>query len=163
MNLYEIGHQYRADVALLESLDLDDATFSDTLEALSGDLEAKAVNVIYYAKNLDATASAIKLAEADMAARRKSLERRSEALRAYVKHNMLSTGIQKISCDHFALSIQNNPESVEIFDEAQLSQLYFREIPAKFEVDKLLIKKAIKDGFDVPGAKLTQSTRLVIK
>lgn len=163
MNLYEISAQYRADVAKLEELDLDDQTFSDTLEALAGDLEAKAVNVIFYAKNLDATADAIKKAEEDMAARRKVLQRRSDRLREYVKHNMLTAGISKISCDYFQLAIQNNPPSVEIFDSAQLPADYLREIPAKFEPDKALIAKAIKDGFDVAGAKLNQSQRLVIK
>jgi len=162
-NLYEIAHQYRADVARLEELDVDDQTFSDTLEALAGDLEAKAVNVIFYAKNLDATATAIKKAEDAMAARRKAIERRSEALRAYVKHNMLSTGISKISCDYFQLAIQNNPPSVDVFDEAQLPAVYLREIPAKYEPDKALIAKAIKDNFEVPGARLTHSQRLVIK
>jgi len=33
----------------------------------------------------------------------------------------------------------------------------------KVEPDKTLIKKAIKDGFDVPGAKLVQKDRLVLK
>lgn len=162
-NLYEIAHQYRADVARLEELDLDDQTLADTLEALSGDLEMKAVNVVKFAKNLDATATAIKEAEAAMAARRKSLERRSDALRAYVKHNMIASGIMKISCDYFQIAIQNNPPAVEIFDQLQLPQDYMREIPAKFEPDKTLIAKAIKDGFEVPGAKLNQSQRLVIK
>lgn len=162
-NLYEIAHQYRADVARLEELDLDDETFANTLEGLSGELEAKATNVIFYAKNLDATADAIKKAEEDMATRRKALQRRSERLREYVKHNMLASGILKISCDYFQITIQNNPPAVDVFEPGLLPQDYMREIPAKFEPDKTLIAKAIKDGFEVPGAKLNQSQRLVIK
>ncbi len=162
-NLYEIAHSYRADVARLEELDLDDETFADTLEGLSGELEAKATNVIFYAKNLDALADSIKQAEEAMSTRRKALQRRSERLREYVKHNMLSSGILKISCDYFQIAIQNNPTSVDIFDAAQLPADYMREIPAKFEPDKTLIAKALKDNFDVPGAKLNQSQRLVIK
>lgn len=163
MNLFEIAHQYRADVAKLEELDLDDATFADTLEALSGDLEAKAVNVIMYAKNLDATAEAIKNAEAAMAARRKAIERRSDALRAYVKHNMLATGITKISCEYFQLAIQNNQPSVDVFDAAQLPMEYMREVPATYAPDKALIGKALKDQYEVPGSRLVHSQRLVIK
>lgn len=163
MNLFEIAHQYRADVARLEELDLDDQTLADTLEALSGDLEMKAVNVIKFVKNLEATASAIKEAEAAMAARRRSLEKRSDALRAYVFHNMQSSGIQKIECDYFRMAVRDNPPAVDIFDLAQLPQDYMREIPATYAPDKTLIKAAIKDGFIVPGAKLVTSQRLEIK
>jgi hypothetical protein len=162
-NLFELAQQYRADVAKLEDLELDDQTLSDTLESLSGDLELKAVNVIKFAKNLEATAAAIKEAEAAMAARRKSLEKRSDALRAYVFHNMQSSGIQKIECDYFRMAVRDNPPAVDIFDLAQLPQDYMREIPATYAPDKTLIKTAIKDGFVVPGAKLVTSQRLEIK
>ncbi|MBM6697109.1 siphovirus Gp157 family protein, partial [Bifidobacterium pullorum subsp. saeculare] len=53
-------------------------------------------------------------------------------------------------------------ESVEVWDSAQLPRDYMRET-VKVEPDKTLIKKAIKDGFDVPGAKLVQKDRLVLK
>lgn len=162
-SLYEISQQYRAAVLRLEELEIDDATFSDTLESLSGDLEAKATNVIFYAKNLDALADSIKNAEEAMSTRRKALQRRADRLREYVKHNMIATGIMKISCDYFQIAIQNNPPSVDIFEPGLLPQDYMREIPARFEPDKILIAKALKDNFDVPGAKLNQSQRLVIK
>lgn len=162
-NLYEISQQYRAAVLRLEDLDLDDQTFADTLESLSGDLEAKATNVIFYAKNLDALAESIKNAEDAMSTRRKALERRSERLRAYVKMNMLATGIKKISCDFFQIAIRDNLPSVDVFEPGLLPQDYMREIPAKFEPDKTLIKAAIKDGFEVAGARLVQSQRIEIK
>lgn len=163
MNLFEIAQQYRADVARLEEMEVDEQTFADTLEALSGDFDGKVVNVIKFSKNLEATADSIQTAIDAMTTRKKSLMRRSEALRSYVFRNMLTTGISKISCDHFALSIRDNPPSVDIFDLAQLPQDYMREIPATYAPDKTLIKTAIKDGFVVPGAKLVTSQRLEIK
>jgi hypothetical protein len=163
MNLYEISTQYRAAVARLEELELDDQTFADTLEGLSGELEAKAVNVIAYAKNLEAEATAIKEAEAAMAKRRKALERRSEALRAYVMDNMVRSGIKTISCAYFAVSVQNNPPSVDVFDEAQVPLDYMREVPATRVPDKPRIAQALKEQRDVPGSRLVTSQRLVIK
>ena len=163
MNLFEIAQQYRADVARLEEMEVDEQTFADTLEALSGDFDGKVVNVIKFSKNLEATADSIQTAIDAMTTRKKSLMRRSEALRSYVFRNMLTTGISKISCDHFALSIRDNPPAVDIFDLAQLPQDYMREIPATYAPDKTLIKTAIKDGFVVPGAKLVTSQRLEIK
>jgi hypothetical protein len=59
MNLFEIASEYRADAAKLEDLDLDETTLSDTLEAISGDLETKCMNTAFVARNLEATAAQI--------------------------------------------------------------------------------------------------------
>jgi len=53
-------------------------------------------------------------------------------------------------------------ESVEIFDDKQIPSEYMREIPAKYLPDKDLIKKAIKDGYEVTGAKLLIKDRLTL-
>jgi len=162
-SLYEISAAFRKDADLLMDLDLDDQTVADTLESIVGELEVKAVNVIYFCQNLAATAAAIKEAEAKMAARRKALENRADALKKYVFENMKFAGISKIECPHFKLSIRDNPASVEVFDQAQLPADYMREVPATYTPDKTLIGKALKDGFDVPGAKLVHGQRLDIK
>lgn len=161
--LYELARQYHDDAAKLEDLDLDPQTVADTLEGMGGELEVKAVNVIYFCQNLAATAAAIKEAETKMAARRKALENRAEALKKYVFDNMKFAGISKIECPHFKLSIRDNPASVDVFDQAQLPADYLREVPATYTPDKTLIGKALKDGFDVPGAKLVHGQRLDIK
>lgn len=141
----------------------DAAAIADTIEAESYPLEVKAQNVAYAIRNLEATAEAIKAAEKQMADRRKAIENRAHRVKEYLQTCMEIAGMTKIECPHFALSIKNNPASVEVLDEKQIPQDYMREIPAKFEIDKTLIKKAIADGFDVPGAKLTQGKRLEIK
>lgn len=161
--LYELARTYHDDAAKLEDLDLDPQTVADTLESMGGELEAKAVNVIYFAKNLAATAAAIKDAEAQMATRRKALKNRAKALEKYVFDNMQFAGISKIECPHFRLSIRENQASVDVFEPALLPQDYLREVPATYTPDKALIAKAIKEGFDVPGARLVQNSRLDIK
>ena len=80
MNLYQLATAYQHDAAKLADLDLPDDVIADTLESMSGDLELKATNTIMVAKNLRATANAIKEAEAKMATRRKAMEARADAL-----------------------------------------------------------------------------------
>lgn len=162
-SLYQIQAQYQHDAALLADLDLDDQTLIDTLESMSGDLEAKATNTIFVARNLRSTADAIRQAEAAMAARRKAMEARADALELRVFQAMLDTGISKIESPHFALKIANNPASVDVFDNLQVPADCMREIPATSAPDKALIKKALQDGFDVPGARLVYGQRLSIK
>lgn len=163
MNLYQITQQYQHDAAKLADLDLDEQTLADTLESMSGDLEVKAANTIMVARNLRATANAIKEAEAQMATRRKAIEVRADALEQRVFTTMLQTGITRIESPYFALSIATNPPSVDVFDSLQVPADYMREIPATSAPDKALIKRALQDGYDVPGARLVQAQRLSIK
>lgn len=163
MNLYELKQEYQLAAYKLQDMDLDEQTLHDTLEAMTGDLEVKATNTVMVARNMRTTAAAIKEAEASMSARRKAIEARADYLEKRVFDTMLETGITKIECPYFRLAIQNNPARVDVFDQLQIPQDYMREVPAKFEIDKALIKKAIGDGFEVPGARLVQDQRLAIK
>lgn len=163
MNLYELKSDYMQFAEKLQDMDLDEQTIADTLESMSGDLETKATNTVMVARNMRAIAEAIKQAEAGMAARRKAFENRADMLEKRVFSVMLETGISKIESPHFRLSIQSNPASVDIFDSLQIPQDYLKETPATYAPDKALIKKAIGDGFEVPGARMVQGQRLAIK
>ena len=162
--LYELAAEYRADAEKLADMDLDEQTLADTLEGLSGELEVKAQNVIMFTRNLEATAAAIKEAEAQMAARRKALENRAAGLRRYVLENMQFAGIQKIECPFFKLSIRDNPAAVDIYEPGLIPAQYMKQPePPPPAPDKTAIKAAITAGTEVPGAKLTKGTRLEIK
>lgn len=161
--LFEIAAAYRADAAKLADLDLDDVTLADTLQGLSGDLEVKAQNVVMFAKNLEATAIAIKEAETQMAARRKAIENRAAGLRSYVLTSMQVAGVTKIECPYFRVAVQNNPPSVDVYEPGLVpSEFMKQKPPPPPEVDKTAIKEAIKAGREVPGAKLSVGQRLVV-
>lgn len=161
--LFLLAAEHRALSDKLHDLDLDDQTIADTLEGESGDLIEKGKNVAAVFRNLESDAKQIKEAEQQLAERRKAIEKRAESLRNYLKTNMEIAGIQKIECPWFVVSIAQNPESVTVDDESAIPRDYFKEIPATFQLDKALVKQAIKDGFDVPGARLTRGTSLRIK
>lgn len=161
--LFILAQEHRALADKLHDLDLDDQTIADTLEGESGDLVEKGKNIAAIFRNLESDAKQIKEAEEQLCARRKAIERRAERLKEYLKTNMEISGIQKIECPWFVVSLRNNPESVVIDDETLIPRDYLREIPARFEPDKTLCKAAIKDGFDVPGVHLERKTSLVIK
>lgn len=163
MNLYELKSQFQHDAARLADMELDEQTLADTLDSLSGELEEKAANTVMVARNIRATADAIKQAEAQMATRRKAMEARAAALEKRVFDTMVETGITRIESPYFALVIANNPASVDIFDNLQIPSDYLTEVPATFTPDKMLIKRALQDGFDVPGARLVHGQRLAVK
>jgi Siphovirus Gp157 len=162
-SLYEIAGSYRAISDRLHDLDLDEQTIADTLEGVGGDLQEKSVNVAKYFRNLEAMADQIKQAESQMSARRKAIEKRAASLKEYLKTNMERAGISKIESPWFAISIKQNPESVHVDDETAIPRDYFREIPVSYQLDKVLCKQAIKDGYEIPGCHLEHGTRLDIK
>jgi len=165
ISLYELAGEYHQAAVALSNMDLDDQTIADTLEGLSGALEAKATNVAYFVRNLEATAEQIKLAEKQMADRRKAMENRAERIREYLKANMEVAGITQIECPHFKLSIKKNPPSVVIDAESQIPADYMTvPVAPPPAPDKKLIAAALKDGFEVPGCHLeTGKTRLDIR
>jgi hypothetical protein len=161
--LYDIAAQYRADMEKLADLELDDQTLADTLEGMGGELEAKAQNVVFFARNLEATAAAIKEAEAQMAKRRKALENKSARMLAYVLDSMQLAGVTKIECPHFKLAVRDNPPSVDVYEPGLLPAEYMRQPETPPAVpDKTAIAAAIKAGKEVPGAVLKRGQKLAI-
>lgn len=162
--LYEIRRDY---LDALEALtdpanDIPPEAIADTLEGIEGQLQEKATNIAQFTRNLEAVADAIKEAETRMASRRKTIESRAQWLRDYLKHNMEVSGITKIESPWFVLAVQKNPAAVEIIDEAALPAKFKQEVITT-KIDKAAIKEVIGGGQLVPGARLTQGTRLVIK
>ena len=107
LKLYEIERNY------LEALDLftDPDTeipaevVADTLEAIEGEFEVKAIRVAGFARQMEAEAEAIKDAEERMGKRRKSLESRAKWLKDYVKIGMEAMGLKKLPSAWFVLSV----------------------------------------------------------
>jgi hypothetical protein len=163
-SLYQLTNEYQlAQIKLIES-DYDQQTIADTLESLSGDLEAKSVNVAMFIRNLEVTAEAIKQAEKDMADRRKAIERKTDAMKLYLKENMQRCGITKIESPYFALTLKKNPPSVVIDDAGAIpNELYvFPAAPEPYP-DKKAIAEQLKAGNVVNGAHLEQAERLDIR
>lgn len=161
--LYQLAAEYRALADRLHDLDLPDEVIADTLEAESGDMIEKGTNVAKVVRNIEAMADQIKQAEKQMAERRKALENRASRLKSYLHSNMEIAGISKIESPWFVISIKKNPASVVVDDESEIPDDYMREIPARFEPDKTIIKSALQEGYQVPGCHLAHGTRLEIK
>ncbi len=164
LSLYELSSTYlkALDDLTDPELDLPIEAVNDTLEALGDEMETKAINVTKFMRNMEATAKAIKEAEAEMTKRRKLLENRIKWMKDYLKGSMEHTGITKIECPYFKLSIQKNPASVIITNEKLIPE-QFKEQVISLKIDKTAIKNCLKAGKAITGAKLINGTRLAIK
>jgi hypothetical protein len=164
LTLFQIASEFRHITDVLMDAHCDEQTLKDTLEGEAWDLECKAQNYAFVIRNLEATAEAIKAAEKQMADRRKAIENRARYMAERLKLGMEIAGVKKLECPHFAIAIQNNPASVEVFEPGLVPAEFMTQPEAPPPApNKTAIKEAIKAGRDVPGAMLVQGTRLAIK
>lgn len=151
--LYVLSEQYQSLLALQDTDDLPPEVVRDTLDALEGAFEDKAVAVAHVIENLAASAMMIKTRADAQLLRAERLLARSDSLRAYLQFHLLAVGKKKIVHDDFDIVLQDNPPRVIVDDETQIPDTYKvqPETPPK-RVDKQAIAKAIKAGTEVPGA-----------
>lgn len=163
MHLYPITHTYLEALSVLtDSEDLPEEAIADTLSALQGDIESKVINVVCFTKGVEADIDAIKNLEAQLAERRKKLEKRLDIIKQNVLHNMEIAEIQKIECPYFKIAPRNNPPKVVIETESLIPD-DFLETKQVTIISKTKIKKAIEEGMPVPGARLIVDKRLDVR
>lgn len=161
--LYEIAGEARAIYEKLMDMDADDQTIADTLEAET-DMIPKVQSYGFVIRNMEALESAINAEAERLAMKARVLAKRREALKQRLLDAMVYAGVQKVEHPQFTISVQKNPPSVDVFDERQIPADYMTEPkPPEPKPNKTLIKKAIQDGFEVPGAVLVQGVSLRIR
>lgn len=150
---------------LLDQIDPETGELPEGLEQARAIVATKAQAVTAYMLENDKQADMVESYAKDLLARVKAARSRTKWLHSYLQSHMAAIGITEIKDERglFKATLAlGRDEAIEVFDAAQVPMNYLREIPAKHEPDKTLIKKAIKDGFDVPGAKLVRRDRLTI-
>lgn len=163
ITLYSAAAQVRE---LLEQIDPETGELPEGFEQARALVATKAQACAAFILENESQASMVEAHAKALLERAKTARRKSDWLKEYLRSHMAAAGVLSIKADDGTFSAVLSPgrdESVEIFDAAQLPQDYMREIPAKSEPDKPLIKQAIKDGFEVPGAMLVKKDRLTLK
>ena len=146
--------------------EIDKQSYTDTIDALQLELADK----------LDAIAWLIDDTEKDLAIYNHELEKMAEIkeerdkakaridrLQKYVGYVVANSGTTKVRTDKHVYS-KRKSEKVEFSDQSLIPDQYYKEtVTVKREPSKTDIKKAIKDGKDVPGAYLATNYKGVIK
>lgn len=151
---------------LLDQIDVESGELPEGFEDARAIVATKATAVAAYVLETERQADYLKAHAKEVTERAKTAEKRAAWLRQYLATHMAGAGITKIADERglFSATLDvGRDKSVDVFDAAQLPDDYMREIPAKLEPDKALILKAIKDGFDVPGARVVARDRLTIR
>lgn len=151
---------------LLDQVEPDTGELPEGFEAAREIVAKKATSAAAYILNAERQIDLVKARARELADAAKREEKRIAWLRQYLADNMAATGVLSIVSEDGSFKAKLERErdaSVEVFQPELLPVDYLREIPAKTEPDKTLIAKALKDGYDVPGARIIKRDRLTLK
>lgn len=151
MKLYEIAPALRF---ALDDIVVDEETgeilSSDALHAVEAQAAEKIEATALYLRELDAEAKAAKEEADRMLARVKSMQKRSDYLKAMLLDALHATG--KVKTARVSVSIRTT-QAVAIDEGANLPEAY-TTVKHIVSPNKVAIKQALLDGVEVPGCHL---------
>ena len=166
MNLYELTQQQLELKQQLMEKNLDEQTISDTLEGNAGEIEAKIENYGLVICNEEVLNNAMKEVISRMVARCDAHTEKINMLKKRVLTAMIASEISRIECPLFTIAVQDNPPSVDVYNDKLIPAEYMRVPEPKPPVpapDKRLILADLKAGKEVAGCVLKRDKRIVIK
>jgi hypothetical protein len=164
LKLYELTQQHRQLETLMDSEELPAEVIRDTLEALEGEIQAKATSVAHLVLNLENFSDQIAAMAEATKKRSERIQRRAESIRSYLLLNMQASGIKKIESPEFTIAVQANPPGVEIEDDAVLPERFMvTPEPPPPRPDKKALIAALKAGEEIKGAWLRTGEHLRIR
>ena len=162
MKLYELSQQMQGLRKLMEDDEVD-YDLTETLDGLEGDIQVKADGLLAYVTNLGSDVDAIDREIKRLQARKTTIVNHQESLREYLRYNMEQGGIDKITCPLFTITLRKATDICVIEAEDLIPESY-KERVVTVKMDKNVIKRDLKAGLDVPGARLEPGKRgLIIK
>ena len=156
MKLYEISEQHKELSLLAEQDEIPLDALADTFEALEGQFSAKAVSVVHIINNMDSTVEAISVEIKRLTERKKSIVKKQESIREYLRGNMEKSEITKIDCPLFNITLAKGRDICVIDDVESIPPAYI-SVKVATNPDKAGILKALKAGEAISGAHLEKS------
>jgi hypothetical protein len=148
--LYELTGKYLELASLADDPNMPEDALTDTLEAIEGEIEVKAEALLQVVASINSDATAIDNEINRLSIRKKMKENR--AARA--------TGINKITCPLFSITLSKPRPMVVINNEAEIPDMYIKTTVTKTPMKKEILA-ALKKG-NVPGCALGKSKRALL-
>lgn len=158
MTLYELTQDALALKELLDSGEITDEIFNDTLEAM--EIDTKVENVCKMIRIFEAKAEVCKKEKDRLAANEKAATNAVKRLKDSLTNYMQTTQKKKIEAGTFTVT-QCSSQSLEILYEDMIDEEFL--IPQPCKIDKTGITKAIKEGREIAGAVLVDNPYIRIR
>ena len=177
-NLYEIDYQLRVLEDYMCDPDtgelLDEDSFNVKFDEIQMALNDKIESSMCFYKNLQADIEAFKAEEKNLAQRRKVKENLAERIKkridSYIQHqftdeegNLHKDELNKYKFETPRVKISyRKSDSVDVYDIDSLPKEYIKE-KVEVSADKTALKKDIKSGKEINGAKIVTNLNMQVK
>lgn len=164
MKLYEISNELKNCIKVDEDTYLNEETGevidTEAIEKLHMDFETKAIHIARWIKELKAEAEAIKNEKDKLQRRQKAAENKAESLKNYLQSVLdgkpISDATVKISYRKSEVVNINEDEFMKFDGRNEFLK------PVEPDIAKAEIKKALKNGREIPGCSLENKTNMQI-
>jgi len=150
-SLRELSTELMEVQALALDPEIPPEALQDTLDAMEGMFNEKALRVVHVITNSGSDVDAIDAEIKRLQDRKKTITNAQVRLKEYLHFNMEATGTTKISGPLFTITLAKGREVAIVDDQDELPEDY-TNTKTVVTPDKRLILKALKDGAEVPGA-----------
>jgi hypothetical protein len=160
MNLYQITQEAQYLAALLETEELTPELEAELL-INQEQLQSKGINYAKVIANYQSESDQIDAEIKRLKALKESRDKKVSWLTESLKNAMLVSGIEKIDSPLFKISLRRS-EAVEV-EVPEALPVDWQVKKVTITADKIAIKKAIKEGYSITGARLIENFNLSIK
>jgi len=160
-SLFDIVNEFK-DLYEIATSDPDSQIFEDTLEALTGDLEAKSANYVAVIQQLEMEADKAEELEKHFKEQKEIRDNAVKRMKARLLYAMTELDKKEIAAGNFTIKIQNNGGKLKM-------NLREEEVPDNYRMvvlqpDKDKIRKALESGATLSFAELEpRGKHIVIK
>ena len=160
MKLYELTGHYLEREEFAANGEIDEQTFTDTMESISEDIKCKADGYARVIRNLEANIEAYKNEEERLYSKRKTLENNIKRMKSNLQYCMCVTGEKKFKTELFSFNVKKGPKKL-VVDKIE-------DVPEEFlimqepKVNTKALKEFVTDN-EVSYAHLEQSESLAIR
>ena len=158
---------YEIDQEILDCIDMETGEILDIekLNALQMEREYKLEGVALWIKDLRAEAAAVKEEADKLTARKKSLDNKIDGLKVWLLNALAGEKLKTPRCNVYQthnqrLAVADEPKLIEFLQTLEQPDRFLKVEP---ELRRDEIKKALKEGYIIPGAALEPTESVVIK
>ena len=153
--LYELESKI-ANFEFIIDEETGEITNADELDKIELERETKIENVALWIKNLNSDIEAYKREKESFAEKERVAKNKLESLKGYLAYALHG---DKFKTDRVNISYRKS-ETVQLADNFDNPKYL---IPQEPKIDKMAIKKALKDGEEVKGAMLIEKQNIQVK
>ena len=157
-SLFNISQDFKSLYILANDAENEDMeALAELFSEVETSLSDKLDNTIYVIKELDSDAEALKAEAKRLTDKPRALENKGKYLKELMLGAVKASGVEKLKSDKFSYYIKRT-EVLNVVSEDNIGREFFR---IKKEIDKTVLKKAIKDGLIVDGVSIVENESLV--